>query len=55
MNKLQLQTVVHLQGIGRHSQDDVDAIGKEDLKALSEYLGKKKFLTGDKPTKVLFN
>ena len=29
----------HGQGIGRHSQEDVMAIGQADLKAISDFLG----------------
>lgn len=38
------------QGYGRHSGDEVYSIGKKDLQALSEYLGEKDFIMGDKPS-----
>ncbi|XP_076090978.1 failed axon connections homolog [Mytilus galloprovincialis] len=36
-------------GIGRHSSDEVYHIMDLDLKALSDFIGNKKFLLGDKP------
>lgn len=36
-------------GIGRHSEQDVYGIGERDLLAVSEILGNKKFLFGEKP------
>ena len=41
-----------MQGIGRLPPEQVAEIGKEDLRAISNYLGEKKFLMGDNPTKV---
>ncbi|XP_013418981.1 failed axon connections homolog isoform X4 [Lingula anatina] len=40
---------VHGHGIGRHSKEEVLKIGKDDLKALSDYLSQKPFLMGDEP------
>jgi glutathione S-transferase len=42
--------IVH--GIGRHSREDIISLGVEDLKALSTYIGSKKFFGGDNPTRV---
>lgn len=36
-------------GIGRHSKQEVHSIMMADLKALSDFLGKKKFLFGENP------
>ena len=36
-------------GIGRHTEQELYGIAKRDLLALSEILGEKKFLFGDKP------
>ncbi|XP_078383185.1 failed axon connections homolog isoform X2 [Oculina patagonica] len=36
-------------GIGRHSEQEVYGIGEKDLLAVSEILGQKKFLFGEKP------
>jgi glutathione S-transferase len=37
-------------GMGRHSVDEVEGIGKADLTALSDFLGAKPFLLGSDPT-----
>ena len=42
------------QGIGRKSVDDVMAVANDDLKALSRFLGEKKFLQGDKISMVQY-
>ncbi|KAK6178361.1 hypothetical protein SNE40_013157 [Patella caerulea] len=39
-------------GIGRHSSNDIWHIGKEDIGALSNYLGERMFFLGDKPHEV---
>ncbi len=41
-----------MHGIGRLTQEQVAEIGKEDLRAISNCLGEKKYLMGDNPTKV---
>lgn len=41
-----------VQGLGRHSHEEVMEMGRKDLKALSLCLGEKPFLMGDKPTEV---
>lgn len=38
-----------LQGYGRHSEQEVVEIGKDDLKSINDFIGNKKFLMGDKP------
>ena len=38
------------QGIGRHTRDEIYAFGARDLDALSEVLGDKPFVFGDKPS-----
>ncbi|XP_037793156.1 failed axon connections homolog [Penaeus monodon] len=43
----QQQNALWHQGVGRHSHDAVRAMMKEDLLALSKYLGDKPFLMGD--------
>lgn len=40
------------QGIGRHRPDEIYAIGERDLRCLSDFLGDKKFLLGDRWTSV---
>lgn len=40
------------QGTGRHSRDEIMAMGIGDMDAISELLGDKPFLLGDKPRSV---
>lgn len=37
------------QGIGRHSEEQITQIICDDLRALSKYLGSKKFILGEEP------
>jgi glutathione S-transferase len=37
-------------GMGRHSRDEIYALGRADLDVLSEFLGEKDFFLGKKPT-----
>ena len=37
-------------GMGRHSSDEVENIGKADLIALSDFLGENPYLLGEEPT-----
>lgn len=39
-------------GMGRHSADEIYAVGKADLTVLSEFLGAKAFFLGPKPTSL---
>lgn len=39
-------------GIGRHSEKELYKIMCDDLKALSDFIGKKKYLFGDKPSEM---
>lgn len=39
-------------GIGRHSKEEIYQIGQRDIKALSDFLGDKPFLMGDRPTSL---
>ncbi|KNC98052.1 uncharacterized protein SPPG_06466 [Spizellomyces punctatus DAOM BR117] len=41
-----------LQGLGRHTRDEIYEIGCRDLKAIADFLGNKPFMMGDKPTTV---
>jgi len=47
-----LKTKADYQGIGRQSAADVWATGKEDLRAISAYLGTKDYLAGEQPNKL---
>lgn len=40
--------------IGRHSGELVEKLGNRDIQALSDLLGSKHYLTGFKPTRVIF-
>ena len=45
----QLKKNAESHGMGRHSQEEVYHIMDSDLKAISDYIGKNKFLLGDTP------
>ena len=47
-----LRKQLHGQGTGRHSRDDIFAIGCRDVSALSELLGDQAFFLGDEPTSL---
>ncbi|XP_050691503.1 failed axon connections homolog [Eriocheir sinensis] len=40
------------QGMGRHTSTEIEHTGRQDLAALSAYLGEKDYLMGEKPTEV---
>ena len=40
---------LHGQGMGRHSRDEVMALGCQDITALANFLGDKAFMLGDQP------
>lgn len=46
------RNMAHAHGVGRHAPEDVDLLLEEDLTALSEFLGEKKYIFGDEPTEV---
>jgi len=39
-------------GMGRHSRDEIYAIGCRDLAAIADFLGDKPFMMGDRPTSL---
>lgn len=41
-------------GIGLHTNEEINEVGYEDLRAVSNYLGVKRYLFGDQPTRVRF-
>ena len=41
-----------LQGYGRHSEKEVVQIGKDDLKAINDYIDNKKYFMGDQVTDI---
>jgi glutathione S-transferase len=40
--------MINLQGYGRHSAEEVYRIGQEDLSALENFIGSKKYLFGER-------
>ncbi|XP_060068093.1 failed axon connections homolog [Ylistrum balloti] len=46
-----IKGMIHAQGIGRHTPEEINYIMSEDLKAISDFIGTKKFLFGDKACK----
>lgn len=44
-----IQTGAYYQGYGRHTKEQVYAIGKADLRALNDIIGDNRFLVGSKP------
>ncbi|CAH1789678.1 unnamed protein product [Owenia fusiformis] len=52
MMSKQFDTRAKAQGIGRKPKEEIYRIGMEDIRVLSEYLGDKKYMFGDKPTKL---
>lgn len=40
------------QGMGRHSRDEVLALGQENIRALSDFLSDRPFLMGNEPTSI---
>lgn len=40
----------HGHGIGRHDSEEIQKIGCDDVQAISDFLGEKPFMMGDKPT-----
>ncbi|MEX0839037.1 MAG: glutathione S-transferase family protein [Parvibaculum sp.] len=50
MARKQTRAALRTQGTGRHTSDEIYALGARDLAALSAFLGDKPFFFGDKPT-----
>ena len=46
----QLRKSLYAQGVGRHSRDEIYALGKADLKAIEFFIGKNTFIVSDHPT-----
>lgn len=49
--KLKMATSVmsYFQGYGRHTEEEVERISRQDLQALNDHIGDKPYLMGDKP------
>lgn len=48
----EIRQALHAQGLGRHSRDELYALGIADIEALADVLGDKPFLMGDRPATV---
>lgn len=48
----QLRKQLHARGVGRHSQEQIVAMGKADLEAVEGLLGDGPFFFGDEPTDI---
>ncbi|MGI9500742.1 MAG: glutathione S-transferase family protein [Geminicoccaceae bacterium] len=47
-----VRTMLHEQGLGRHSQEDLYAMGRADLRAIAVLLGSRPYFFGDGPTTI---
>jgi glutathione S-transferase len=47
-----LRKQLHAQGTGRHSRDEIYAIGCRDVTALAELLGEQAYFLGDAPSSI---
>jgi glutathione S-transferase len=52
MYRKQILDQLQAHGLGRHTEDEVHRLGKEDLAAVSDFLGTKAFFLGERPTTV---
>jgi glutathione S-transferase len=48
----QLKRTLHGQGMGRHTRDDIIALGTRSIAAIADLLGSKPFFMGSEPTGV---
>ncbi|KAK3087452.1 hypothetical protein FSP39_006055 [Pinctada imbricata] len=49
LSRRYIRRISHGHGMGRHTQEEVYQLLDEDLQALSDFLGDKKFIVGDNP------
>jgi len=47
-----MRTYLHGHGLGRHSKEEIYALGNADLTALSAYLEEKPYFMGEQPTSL---
>jgi len=52
MVRWQVKKSLYYQGMGRHSQADVERLGTRSIEAIADYLGDKPFFLGEQPTAV---
>ncbi len=45
-----IRAALHAQGLGRHGQDELYAMGRADLQAVATQLGNRPYFFGDQPT-----
>jgi glutathione S-transferase len=50
MIRRKVRAALHAQGLGRHSPEDVAALGARSINAIADFLGDKPFLMGAEPT-----
>jgi len=48
----QVKRALHEEGLGRHSQDELYAMGRADLRAISVLLGSRSYFFGNGPTTI---
>lgn len=48
----QVKRTLHEEGLGRHSQEDLYAMGRADLRAIAVLLGNRPYFFGDGPTTI---
>ena len=52
---IKLTQQIYLQGMGRHKNEEIEAMGHDDIKSLATFLGDKNFMFGlDHPTEIDF-
>lgn len=52
MLRRRLRKTLHGQGTGRHTPEEIAAIGNRSIKAMADYLGEKPFFMGDEPAGI---
>lgn len=50
--KIQVKKALYMQGMGRHTQQEVEDFARKDLSSLSTWLGDKPYFMGDDPTEL---
>jgi glutathione S-transferase len=52
VSRKSVRASLHGHGLGRHSRDEVYALGEKDIAALADHLGSNSFMMGDNPTSL---
>src|SRR5260370_7842845 len=50
MTRRKVRATLHGQGLGRHSPEEILALGTRSINAISDFLGDKPFFMGGEPT-----